>query len=53
MHDVAATARFRWGLIDGDRFVGTAGDRVLLERSHEGLSDGVLNFEKGANGDEK
>ena len=53
MHDVAAAARFREGLIAGDRFVRGAEGRVDLDRSHDGLSNGGLNFEEGANGDEK
>ena len=53
MHDVAAAARFREGLIAGDRFVRGAEGRVDLDRSHDGLPNGGLNFEEGANGDEK
>ena len=53
MHDVAAAARFREGLIAGDRFVRGAEGRVDLDRSHDRLSNGGLNFEEGANGDEK
>ena len=52
MHDGAAAVRFRRTLVAGGRFVGTAGDRVDLDRSQDGLSNGGLNFEKGTNGDE-
>ena len=53
MHNLAAAARFRRTLVAGSGFVRTSEDRVPLERSHDGLSNGRLNFEKGANGDEK
>ena len=52
MHDLAAAARFRRTLLDGVGFARDAGARVDLDRSHEGLSTGGLNFEKGANGEE-
>jgi hypothetical protein len=39
--------------MDGDSRVGHTGARVPLERSHDGVSNGGLDFEKGANGDEK
>ena len=51
MHDGAAAVRFRRTLMAGDGFVGTAGDRVDLDRSHDGLSNGGLNLEKGENGE--
>eukprot|EP00966_Prymnesium_polylepis_P113531 2625309-Prymnesium_polylepis.1 len=47
MHDVAATARFRRMLMAGDLFVRGAVGRVPVDISHEGLSTGGLNFEKG------
>ena len=53
MHDVAAAARFQGGLVDGGGFARHAEARVPLCLSHDGLSNGGLNFEKGANGDEK
>ena len=53
MHDLAAAARFRRTLVAGGGFARGAEGRVPLDISHEGLSTGGLNFEKGANGDEK
>ena len=53
MHDLAAAARFRRTLVAGGGFARGAEGRVDFERSHDGLSNGGLNFEKGENGDEK
>ena len=47
---VAAAARFREGLVYSHEFARHAEARVDLERSHDGLSNGGLNFKKGENG---
>ena len=39
-------------LVAGGRFARHAEARVDLDRSHEGLCNGGLNFERGANGEE-
>ena len=53
MHDLAAAARFWRTLVAGGGFARGAEGRVPLCLSHDGLSNGGLIFEKGANGDEK
>ena len=52
-HDGAAVRRFWHTLVSRGERVGGTGGRVDFERSHDGLSNGGLNFEKGENGDEK
>ena len=52
MHDVAAAARFREGLIHDDPFAMGAEGRVDLYRSHDGLSGSSIRMGKGANGEE-
>ena len=53
MHDLAAAARFRRTLVAGGGFARGAEGRVPLCLSHDGLSNGGLNFETGKQGDEK